>query len=60
MKKSIMRKIGVFMIKINAQNGSASERYNELLHATGMRFCNLCDMFGLTPEEESFLVEQSI
>ena len=55
-----MRKIGVFMIKINAQNGSASERYNELLHATGMRFCNLCDMFGLTPEEESFLVEQSI
>ena len=55
-----MRKIAIFMIKINRQNGSAAEIYDELLHATGKYFGDLCDILCLTAEEKNFIVEQGI
>lgn len=60
MRKRILRKISLFMIRLNAHSGSAVEVYDELLCATGEKFNTLCSALKLTPEEEVFLVEQSI
>lgn len=48
------------MTRVNLTTCTAEELYDELIHATGKMFGDMCDGFGLTPEEESFVVDQSI
>lgn len=60
MKENIIKKITEHMTRVNLTTCTAEELYDELIHATGKMFGDMCDGFGLTPEEERFVVEQSI
>ena len=55
MKNQILNKIATALNRLKIYNTSAEEAYREMMNCSAGCFYNLCAIYHLTEEEESFV-----